>query len=62
MSNCWKGLIYAIKVVKEWVAWNPGNGRQIRLGEDPFVGGVDFYKLFEGIVQDLHQKGIIYLS
>lgn len=29
---------------------------------DPFVGGVVFFKLLDGTIEDIHQIGLFYLS
>jgi hypothetical protein len=56
----------AMCVIKDWLAywldWIPGDGRDIRLVEDPLVGAKDFYKLLEGMRRELHLKGSHRLS
>jgi hypothetical protein len=62
MSNCWKSLIDYIPIVTNWLAWNPGNGKEIRLGSDPMIGSHSYYKLSESLVSTLHSKGIFNLD
>ena len=35
------------------MAWEIGNGKQLRVGIDPFVGDNDNYRLPEGIINHL---------
>lgn len=60
ISNIWSCL-NSLNVVIDWVAWNPGRGSKIRIGEDTIVGTYGFYKLSEGLIRELNGRGIIFL-
>jgi len=38
ISNTLRDLISSLDIVTYWLAWKPGNGRDIRIGTDPMVG------------------------
>ena len=37
-SNIWIGLIASFPSMGNWLAWKIGNGNQVKLDEDPFIG------------------------
>ena len=43
ISNFWVGLLEAFKVYGAWLAWATGDGRAIKVGEDPIIGGPKKY-------------------
>lgn len=49
-------------MLKEWLAWSLGNGQLIRIGGDPMVGFVGFYKLSLEVLHTLHDKGFFFLA
>ena len=49
-------------VLGDWLVWKLGNGVQIKIGEDPLIGSIDFYQLSLPLLNFLHGKGICYLS
>lgn len=36
--NTWRALISSLDIVTDWLAWKPGNGRDIKIETDPMVG------------------------
>jgi hypothetical protein len=38
MSNCWKTLSDSLSIITDWLAWKPGNGKDIRVCLDPLIG------------------------
>ena len=46
----WKALVLAFPLVGNSLAWLVGNGRKIIVGEDPWSGARERYKLSEGLV------------
>ena len=38
-SNYWLWIMQSLDLVKDWITWNPGNGIQIKINEDPIFGG-----------------------
>ena len=41
--------------------WQIGNGRKLRVGEDPWVGSNQEHILREGVIRELRIRGIYYL-
>lgn len=33
-------MLNSLSILNYWLAWNPGNGFSIRIGQDPMVGQV----------------------
>jgi hypothetical protein len=62
MSNCWKALYDSVYIVIDWLAWKPGNGKDIRIGLDPLIGSHYYYKLSENLISLIHSKGIYTLD
>ena len=44
-SIIWKGLIHFLPWLKKWISWKVGDGSQVILGKDPFIGCGEVYKL-----------------
>jgi len=44
------------------LVWYVGNGKQVRLGEDPWVGSRHGFKFPENMLNNLHDNGIFSLS
>jgi hypothetical protein len=61
-SISWNWLLSVFPVVSQWLAWIPGNGWSIKLGEDPIVEKVNFHNLSEETLSHLHSRGIFYLA
>jgi hypothetical protein len=49
-------------VISQWLAWMPSNGWRIKLGEDPIMEKLNSYKLLQETLNQIHSKGIFYLS
>ena len=45
-----------------WLAWKVGNGLQVVLGVDTFIGGDHIYKLLEPLCDYLNNMGFNYLG
>jgi hypothetical protein len=37
VSNYSKALTSSLQIIIDWIAWNPGNGRDIHIGLHPFM-------------------------
>lgn len=48
-----RGLTKAFPIIGEWFCWRIGNGRKVKVVKDPFIGGADFYKLWDELVAEL---------
>ena len=44
-SNIYDCLVSSYHILGDWLAWKSGDGRSIRVGEDPFIGGIGVHKL-----------------
>jgi hypothetical protein len=62
MSNFWKALYDYFSIVIDWLDWNPGTRKDIRIGLDPLIGSHYYYKFSENLFSLLHSKGIFTLD
>jgi hypothetical protein len=61
-SIVWKALVEAFPLVGKWMVWCIGNGEKVRLGEDPWLGAGNNYKLSPPLLQFLKDKNLRFLS
>lgn len=61
-SNVWNSLSHAFSVVNDWLVWKLGNDQQIKVAEDPMVGGVGFFKMSLDLLRFLHDNDVFYLA
>eukprot|EP00253_Pinus_taeda_P018226 PITA_18226 len=57
-SAIWKATVEAFSVIEQGLAWKVGDGKQIRIGRDPWVGCNDAFALSPGFLRHLDSKGI----
>jgi hypothetical protein len=57
-SNFWKNFMSSFHIIKQWLAWQIGNEKQVILGKDPFIGDNSSFNLSETLIQLLNKKGI----
>ena len=60
-SIIWKVVAKSFGLIKAKLAWQIGNGRKLRVGEDPWVGSNQEHILPEGAIRELRIRGIYYL-
>lgn len=60
-SIVWKALVEAFTLVGSWIAWKIGNGRSVSLGEDPWLGASNNYKLSDPLIKFLWNQNILHL-
>jgi hypothetical protein len=59
-STGWNAMMDAYQLIGDWLCWKIGNGRKIRIGEDPWIGGGEAFKLSNILVEELHSKGFFH--
>ena len=62
ISNIWRALLQAMPILKQWLAWQPGDGWSIRVGRDPILGLVGSSRLSEPLLTHLLGRRIYYLA
>jgi hypothetical protein len=60
-SICWKAMVETFPLIGKWIVWNVGNGKSIRIGENPWVNSGEGFKLTKNLVNALHGRGIFTL-
>eukprot|EP00253_Pinus_taeda_P029408 PITA_29408 len=61
-SAIWKATVEAFSVIEQGLAWKVGDGKQIRIGRDPWVGCNEAFALSPGLLRHLDTKGILTLN
>lgn len=62
VSVVWKATVEDFKVIEQGLAWQIGNGGNLKIGKDPWVGCNEKYALSPGLIRHLESKGILFLS
>lgn len=62
ISAIWKATVEAFSLIELGLAWKVGDGRQIRIGRDPWVGCNEAFALSPGLLRHLDSKGITSLN
>jgi len=62
LSNFWRNLLDSLALLTNWFAWSVGNGAQVLLGQDPFVGCGSSYKLSYALIHHLKSLKVLYLA
>jgi len=62
VSVIWKATVESFKVIEQGLAWKIGNGRNLKIGKDPWVGCNENYALSPGLIRHLENKGILSLN
>ena len=60
-SIFWKAMVKSFDVIGDGMAWSIGNGRKIRVGEDPWAGCFEQHILLENTIQELRNADIFFL-
>eukprot|EP00253_Pinus_taeda_P023807 PITA_23807 len=60
-SVIWKETVESFRVIEQGLAWKIGNGQNVKIGKDPWVGCNMNYALSPGLTQHLESRGIYFL-
>jgi len=58
----WKAVIASVNIIKKGLAWYVGDGTQIRLGRDPWIGCSEGFHLSQDLVAFLKDRGLFTLN
>ena len=61
-SSVWKAVVASVQLIERGLAWQVGDGSQVRVGCDPWVGCPPNYALSRELVAYLNSEGYFYLS
>ena len=61
-SLVWKAVVASVQTIEQGLAWNVGDGTQVRLGCDPWVGCLDSFSLSPALVDYLNERGFYTLN
>ena len=62
ISSVWRALLKAMPILKQWVAWRPGDGWSIRVGRDPILGLTELFRLSDPLLTKLLDNRVYYLA
>jgi hypothetical protein len=61
-SIIWKNFMNSLPLIKRWLAWSIGCGKQVILGLDPFIGGNTSFSLSGPLIHHLNNVHIFSLA
>eukprot|EP00253_Pinus_taeda_P008825 PITA_08825 len=61
-SVFWKATVAGFSIIEQGLAWKVGDGQNVRIGRDPWVGCNDLYALSQGLLDQLDNRGIYTLN
>jgi hypothetical protein len=61
-SIIWKNFMNSLPLIKIWLAWSVGSGKQVILGLDPFIGGNALCTLSGPLIKHLNNVHIFTLA
>eukprot|EP00253_Pinus_taeda_P022219 PITA_22219 len=61
-SVIWKATVEAFFVIEQGLAWKVGDGKNVRIGRDPWVGCNQSFALSPGLLRHLDNKGFYTLN
>ena len=54
----WKDMVLDYPLIKQWIGWKIGDGNCVRVGEDPWMGLGENFKLSPRLIQILRSTRI----
>lgn len=61
-SAVWTSIGKSIAYVKKGIKWKIGNGTELLVGVDPFIGDKGIYRLPRDLIAELHNRRLMVLS
>ena len=52
-SIVWNAFVQEFPQVGNWIAWYAGNGKEVRVWEDPWLGSAERYKISGALIQNI---------
>ena len=52
----WKAMVLAFPLIGNWTTWKIGNGKSVRIGEYPWAGAKENYKLPNSVIIKLREQ------
>jgi hypothetical protein len=56
-----EGLVTSFPLIGPWTIWKVGNGKKVRIGEDPWLGAGEAFYHLDSLVWSLHGVDILSL-
>ena len=60
-STFWRETVNSFDIIGSWLSWKIGNGRSVRIGQDPWVGGKEFVSFSDNMICHLDDRGYTHL-
>lgn len=61
-SVIWKATIEGFSVIEQGLAWKVGDGKNVQIGRDPWVGCNESFALSPGLLRHLESRGLFTLN
>jgi hypothetical protein len=61
-SIVWKCLLKYFPLLGNWTTWKIGNGKKVKIKDDPWIGCVGYFKLTEAMKRSLMDQGVLNIS
>ena len=62
MSICWKAVLWSFDLIGNYLIWKVGNGVDVRIVVDPWVGCNWRHILPSSLIDKLHSAGLYFLK
>ena len=57
----WRALIATFDAIDEWIIWKVGNGRRLKIGQEPWIGCYVAHKISLHMISSLRDQGLLHL-